>query len=207
VGPVPERLIAKLGRDLEELDVPIRRWLDARERAFAAAFARKEGPLKEIMGRLPKAAAGAAGVGAGPRERVYAILDELCDLYTRADPAACATIRGLVQAREARHLLGDYVSNCTRVLDHGGRPEMLDRGLAAASIDDQGSDYRDWLMSLGDLYLAAHTHGLVPGPMLQRTAERSSAEKPRGGPTPTREVLAGFEKSAYFITSIAPRIG
>ena len=61
-------------------------------------------------------------------------------------------------------------------------------------------------MSLGDLYLAAYDRGLPPGPALQRMAERSSEEKPSGGPTSTRQALARFEESAYFATSILPRL-
>ena len=86
------RLVAKLGRDLEALDEPIRQWEEARERAFSTAFDRKDGPLGALMGRLPQAAAAAAGVGTGPVERVFAVFDEICDLYARSDPGTCAAV-------------------------------------------------------------------------------------------------------------------
>ena len=205
-GAAPDRLIAKLERDLEALDQPIREWRDARERALQKSFAQKDGRLAPLMGRLPQAAAAAAGVGAGPRERVFAVFDELCELYARAEPRTCARLRAIVAQREARTLLAEYLSHCARVLEQGGRAEWLDRGLAAASLDDQGRDYRDWLMSVGDLYLAANARGLEPRPAFQRLAERSSDEKPAGGPTPTRRTLEHFEESAYFLTSVLPRL-
>ena len=200
------RLVAKLGRDLEALDEPIRQWEEARERAFSTAFDRKDGPLGALMGRLPQAAAAAAGVGTGPVERVFAVFDEICDLYARSDPGTCAALREIVHEHKARGLLPGYLSHCARVLEQGGKQEWLERGLAAASIDDQRHDYRDWLMSLGDLYLSAFLRGLHPGPALKRMAERSNDLKPRGGPTPTRAALERFEESAYFATSILPRL-
>src|SRR2546427_378821 len=79
-----------------------------------------------------------------------------------------------------------------------------ERGVAAASIDDQRRDYRDWLLSLGDLYLAGIKAKLDPAPVLRRIAERSNRERHRAAPTPTRDVLEGFEQSAYFGTTILP---
>ena len=50
---------------------------EARERAFTAKFNPKEGKLSTLMARLPPAAAAAAGVGPGPEEEVFALLDEI----------------------------------------------------------------------------------------------------------------------------------
>src|SRR5439155_1383933 len=83
-----------------------------------------------------------AGVGTGPVERVFAVFDEICDLYARSDPGTCAALREIVHEHKARGLLPGYLSHCARVLEQGGRQEWLERGLAAASIDDQRHDYR-----------------------------------------------------------------
>ena len=196
LGPITERLAS--------LDEPIRNWQAARERAFAAKFTPKQGKLSTLMGRLPTAAAATAGVGPGPREQVFALVDEICDLYTRSDTSRCAIIRGLVHQHEAHRLLGEYMGNAARMLGSGGRSVWLERGVAAASIDDQRRDYRDWLLSLGDLYLAGIKAKLDPAPVLRRIAERSNRERHRAAPTPTRDVLEGFEQSAYFGTTILP---
>jgi hypothetical protein len=191
---------------LERLDAPIVRWRQARERAFAASLGPKEGKLSSLMGRLPQATGAAASIGLGPRDEVFAAFDEICDLYARSDSPRCAIIRGIVHNREARALLEDYVGYASRVLKQGGRPEWLERGIAAASIDDQRRDYRDWLMALGDLYLSARAAQLDPTPVLKRIAERSNPERHPAAPTPTRDALANFEDSAYFMTSILPQL-
>jgi hypothetical protein len=201
-----EPSLSSLRERLERLDPPIRIWREARERSFSATFGPKGGKLSTLMGRLPQAAGAAASVGAGPRDEIFAVLDEICDLYVRSDPPRCAILRGIVHEREARLLLEQYIGNASAVLKQGGRPEWLERGIAAASIDDQRRDYRDWLMSLGDLYLSAHAEHLDPSPVLKRIAELSNPERHRGAPTPTREALRTFEDSAYFETAIRPQL-
>jgi hypothetical protein len=198
--------LMKLDERLKRLDAPIRIWRESRERSFAATFDPKGGTLSTLMGRLPQARGAAASVGAGPRDEVFAIFDDVCDLYGRSDPERCAMIRGLVHEREARLLLDAYVAHASQVLKQGGGPEWLERGIAAASIDDQGDDYRDWLVSLGHLYLNAHRAHLDPSPVLKRIAERSSHKPDRGGSTSTRDLLSGFENTAYFLTSILPQL-
>ena len=199
-----EPSLGSIRERLERLDGPIRMWREARDRAFAAAFGPKQGKLSNLMARLPQAASAAAALGLGPRDEAFAAFDEICDLYARSDPAHCATLRGIVHEHEVRALLDDYVANASRVLKQGGRPEWLERGVAAASIDDQRRDYRDWLMGLGDLYLSARAARLDPTPVLKRIAERSNPERHPAAPTPTRDALEHFEDSAYFMTSILP---
>lgn len=201
-----EPSLSSLQERLERLDPPIRIWREARERSFSATFGPKGGKLSTLMGRLPQAAGAAASVGAGPRDEVFAVFDEICDLYARSDPPRCAILRGLVHEREARVLLEEYVGHASAVLKKGGRPEWLERGIAAASIDDQRRDYRDWLMWLGDLYLTAHAKHVDPSPVLKRMAERSNPERHAAAPTSTREALSTFENSAYFLTSIVPQL-
>jgi hypothetical protein len=198
--------LEEVGERLARLDVPIRMWRDQRDRAFAAAFGPQKGKLSSLMARLPQAANAAGGLGLGPRDEVFALFDQICDSYARADPARCALIRGLVQAHEAHRLLDDYIAYAARVLKQGGRPEWLERGIVAASIDDQRRDYRDWLMSLGDLYLSARAAHLDASPILKRIAGLSNPERHPAAPTPTRDALGTFEDSAYFATSIAPQL-
>jgi hypothetical protein len=201
-----EPSLASLQVRLERLDAPIRIWREARERSFSATFGSKGKKLSTLMGRLPQAAGAAAAIGSGPRDEVFAVFDEICDLYSRSDPPRCAIIRGIVHEREARVLLEEYIGRASQVLKQGGRPEWLERGIAAASIEDQRSDYRDWLMALGDLYLTAHAKHLDPSPVIKRIAERSNPEPHPLAPTPTRDALRTFEDSAYFATSILPQL-
>jgi len=200
-----EPSLKEIGERLERLDAPIRIWREQRDRAFAAAFGPQKGKLSNLMARLPQGA-NAAALGLGPRDEVFAVFDEICDLYARSDAPRCAIIRGIVHGREAHLLLDEYLGYASRILKQGGRPEWLERGIVAASIDDQRRDYRDWLMSLGDLYLSAWAAHLDPSPVLKRIAERSNPERHAAAPTPTRDALRGFEDSAYFATSIQPQL-
>lgn len=202
-----EPSLQTLAERLERLDTPIRTWREARERSFAAAFGPKQGKLLNLMGRLPQAAGAAASVGLGPRDEIFAAFDEVCDLYARSDPPRCAIIRGIVHSREARVLLDDYIAYASRILKQGGRPEWLERGVVAASIEDQGDDYRDWLVRVGDLYLSAYAAHLDPSPVLKRIAKLSNPEPHGASPgSSTRELLAQFENTAYFVTSILPQL-
>jgi hypothetical protein len=201
-----ESSLEELGERLGRLDAPIRIWREQRDRAFDAAFGPKKGQLSNLMARLPQAANAASALGLGPRDEVFALFDEICDAYARSDPSRCATIRGFVHEREAHRLIGEYLGYASRILKQGGRPEWLERGIAAASIDDQGRDYRDWLMSVGDLYLSARAARLDPSPVLKRIAALSNPERNPAAPTPTRVALATFEDSAYFMTSILPQL-
>ena len=201
-----EPSLGSLQEKLERLDAPIRIWRESRDRAFAAAFGPKQGKLSNLMARLPQGANAAGALGPGPRDEAFAVFDEICDLYARSDAPRCAIIRGVVHEREARVLLEEYVGYASRLLKQGGRPEWLERGIAAISIDDQRRDYRDWLMSLGDLYVSAHAAHLDPSPVLKRMAVRSNPERHRAAPTATRDALNNFEDSAYFATSISPQL-
>jgi hypothetical protein len=202
-----EPSLGSIQERLEKLDPPIRIWREARERSFSATFGPEGATLSTLMGRLPQATGAAASLGVGPRFAVFAVFDEVCDLYARSDPPRCAIIRGIVHAREARLLLEEYVGHASQVLKQGGRPEWLERGVAALSIDDQRHDYRDWLMSLGELYLTAHAKHLDATPVIKRIAERSSLERHSIAPMSTRDALRTFEDSAYFLTSIVPQLG
>ena len=201
-----EPSLQELEERLQRLDAPIRIWREQRDRAFAAAFGPQKGRLSNLMARLPQAASAAAALGLGPRDEVFGIFDAICDLYARSDPPRCASIRRIVHEREAHILLDEYLGYASRILKQGGRPEWLERGIAAASIDDQRRDYRDWLMSLGDLYLSARAAHLDPSPVLKRIAERSNPEPHPATPTSTRDMLIHFEDSAYFMTSILPQL-
>lgn len=198
--------IGELETRFAALDEPIKRWRDARERAFSAKFQPKDGRLSTLMARLPPAAAAAAGVGPGPREAVFALLDEVCDEYARSDERRCALIRGLVHRHEAGRLVDEYTGHAARMLEQSKRPEWLDRAVASASLDDQRVDYREWLIRLGEVYVSARAAGLDPSPVLKRIAAISNAEPHRAAPTPTSAALARFEDSAFFATSVLPRI-
>jgi hypothetical protein len=78
-------------------------------------------------------------------------------------------------------------------------------GLAAISIDDNGTDFRDTYVALGDLYLCAVRCGMEPVPYFEVAAEISSGVS-NLELIPMRDFLLGFERSAYFGEAVAPRL-
>lgn len=199
-----DRDLGALAERLAAFDAPLRAFRRARDRAFTRTFEQRGWQKSELFSRLPRDSAGATGIGAEPREAVFALLDEICDLYARSEASRCAIIRAVVHAHESRELLDPYVAHAAEMLGRGGLGMWLERGLAAASIDDQRADHKAWLNSVGNLYVAARKARIDPAPVLTRMAERSNREMHPGAPASTREALAGFERSAYFETSILP---
>ena len=78
-------------------------------------------------------------------------------------------------------------------------------GLAAVSIDDNGTDFRDTYVALGALYLCAVRCGIQPGPYFEEAAEISSSAS-NMELTSMRDFLLRFEGSAYFGESVAPKL-
>jgi len=79
-------------------------------------------------------------------------------------------------------------------------------GLAAVSIDDNGTDFRDTYVALGALYLSAVRCGIEPGRYFEEAAGISSGVS-NIEQTPMRDFLFGFEGSAYFAEAVAPTLG
>jgi hypothetical protein len=92
------------------------------------------------------------------------------------------------------------------VEDPDGRPSGIKPSkLAAVSIDDNGTDFRDSYMALGDLYICAVRCGMEPGPYFEEVAEISSSD-PNIERISMRNFLLRFEGSAYFGETVAPKL-
>jgi hypothetical protein len=78
-------------------------------------------------------------------------------------------------------------------------------GLAAVSIDDNGTDYRDTYVALGDMYVCAVRRGMEPVTYFEEAAEISSGVS-NIEQTSMRDFLLRFEESAYFGEAIAPKL-
>lgn len=79
--------------------------------------------------------------------------------------------------------------------------------LAAASLEDNKTDYRDMFMSLGALYLDLSAHNLNPLQYFQEAATWSSGKSKFGpGGQSMRGFLTTFTKSEFFRTSVEPRL-
>jgi hypothetical protein len=84
--------------------------------------------------------------------------------------------------------------------------QWLHLGLASVAIEDLQFDYRDTLIALGELFLAATRAGISPLPLFQKVAGISSSEVTHSSMS-TRDLLTNFDKTEYFVATIKPKLG
>jgi len=128
-----------------------------------------------------------------PYQAIYELLDELCPAYVEASAEQRAAMRAAVSEKDGvlSALLGYAYRAAGRIQSPEDR-EWLRRGLAAISIENCSKDYRDVLLALAELYVAAEEAGIRPATDFRAISRLSSAEKPRGGSASVREMLANF---------------
>lgn len=132
-----------------------------------------------------------------PQPEIEGIIDRMCSEYLSATPQEREQGRSLISDRETvlAYLLG-YVHSAAKRVSITKEIEHLRRGLAAASIENCASDYRDVLMALADLWVAAERAGIDPQPHFREMASLSSDQKPRGGLIPVSEMMNNFQNYA-----------
>jgi hypothetical protein len=89
--------------------------------------------------------------------------DDLCKVYLASSPRQRAQIRDAVRGQKGviNNLLG-YVHASARRVRETKSKDWLRIGLAAASMRGDGPDFRDFLVALAELYVAALEAGLEP---------------------------------------------
>ena len=144
--------------------------------------------------------------GAGPREEGYTLLAEVCDFYAGAVDAERADLARVVNANDALSVLCIwFAGRAYQMLEATGGDDWLRRAVTAAALADTKPDYRDWYLTLGDVWIVAVRHGLDAGGAF-RAASALAPERRESGGGSTRKMLAEFEKSAYFAESVAPKL-
>ncbi len=133
-------------------------------------------------------------------------LNLACELCLRGDEALRREIRGSFEGWTGVRgpMLAQAWSFANRLADTCD-DRWLRLGLAAVSIDDNGTDFRDTYVALGALYLCAIRCGIEPGPYLEEAAEMSSGVS-NTEQNPMRDFLLCFEGSAYFGEAVAPKL-
>jgi hypothetical protein len=129
-----------------------------------------------------------------PYQAIYRLLDEICPAYLEASAEQRALIRAAASDKTGvlSALLG-YAYRAARRIQSPADREWLRKGLAAISIENCGRDYRDVLLALAELYVAAEEAGISPRSDFKAVSRLSSGQKPRGGNTSVRGMLANFQ--------------
>jgi hypothetical protein len=148
-----------------------------------------------------------SGTGPVTFSEMHVLLDELFCLYLNADQEQRLSIRGFFEDKNRLlKYLHSYVGGrAAPRLGSTGDVKWLRLGLAAASIADQRVDWRDLLICLGALWLAAEEAGIAPARYFSAVA-RISSDEPVYGSSSTRDLLRGFRSSGH-LRSIKRKAG
>jgi hypothetical protein len=117
---------------------------------------------------------------------------------------------------EARELVGAYPALLWQLFNHLGWESARVRGksdqrflmfgLAAISLVDMRSDYRDLLIALGNVYFQTSEVGAFLSVPLVRVAEISNSFPRPPNKISMRDFFITFEESAYFQSSVAAKL-
>lgn len=145
--------------------------------------------------------------GDGPRQELNAAMDELCNLYLETNNQQRAEIRAwMASAPMVLRDLWGYIHRAAEQIRAGGGEQWLRFGLAVVSIEDLRVDYRDTLVGLGDLYRAAVEMKIDPRPSFAEIAAFSNSAPVQEDAVSTRDFIARFDKSDYFIGEVKPHL-
>jgi hypothetical protein len=206
LGPASED-VAELRDRLEDLGRRLGVWNATVNRHFQQRWSFNSAPKGQFEQSLRDAVRGAEELaGQGPREEGYELLAEVCDVYARADESTRAELTRTVKANDQLAVLCIWFGGrACQELEATGRSDWLRRAVTAAALVDTGPDYRDWYLTLGEVWVAAARHGLDARGAFAAAAAIAPEQRDYGGGS-TQRMLAEFEASAYFAASVAPAL-
>ena len=128
----------------------------------------------------------------------------------------CAKYLAMKEKEQAREMVGSYPDLIRQLTNHLGwstrriqtdaDSSYLMRGLAAISFADLRTDARDLLMAMGESYLRCYRAGVFMSIPLVQVAQISSPVPRPPNATSMRDFLLNFEESAYFKSSVLPKL-
>ena len=170
-------------------------WSKPRSDYLATNLARvnSEGFTFEDFEEGLKALESSAMSDGNPAFELYQILDDVCPAYLHASTEERETLRRMVgDRRSLSDLVRSYADHIAEQISSVDDVERLRTGLAAISIENCRTDFRDTITSLADLFVRAEEVGIDPEPHFRDVAELSDEERPLGGDTPVANMLRGF---------------
>jgi len=135
-------------------------------------------------------------------------LTSVCELYIGATGEQRGIMRGLFAWS---YLLPQYLFRLIKIQIEHLPPEQAAHdariALAAVSLEDNKTDYRDTFMALGSIYLGIIEQGLDTEALFQEAASWSSDTiNSGGGRQSMKSFLLNFKKSEFFRSDVEPRI-
>jgi hypothetical protein len=138
---------------------------------------------------------------------LFAFFGQLCDAYFAEPlPQWRAKTRAWVGANpDVINANWNFATQMPELVRRTTDEQSLVRGLAAVSIDDMRSDFKDVQKTLERLWLAARKAGIDPAPHFARVAAVSNPGMGGGGAFMQR-TMRDFETSAYFRDEVRPKL-
>jgi hypothetical protein len=132
-----------------------------------------------------------------PWVALHPLIEQLCAAYVAADQAGRAEIRAFAAQRKSLgDVLGRFANQAaTRVTCAADGPRVA-QALTALAIENCPTDYRDTLMTLADLYVAAEQAGVDPRPLFAAASELATDEFTPGGCESVARMLRDFHDSS-----------
>jgi hypothetical protein len=132
-----------------------------------------------------------------PHAMLRRLFDQVCAAFIVAGADQQATIRAFVAERKALGLLlWRFANYLTHRLSVGINAPRVATALAAIAIDNCSANYRDTLMTLADLYVAAESGGIDPRPLFAAAANWATDEVTPGGCESLAAMLRDFHESS-----------
>jgi hypothetical protein len=102
-----------------------------------------------------------SGLAPDVEREAWEVVFALCDHYRAAGPSERAAMRERVAPlHDVLRLLNGMPGQAAQWVARTGDPAWVERGLAAAGLEDRAIDYRDTLVGLNALWRAAERAGL-----------------------------------------------
>jgi hypothetical protein len=131
-----------------------------------------------------------------PYIELHALFEQLCQAYIADNDARRARLRAFVAERSKRgQLLWRYANRLARRVQSPADAGLVSTALAAIAIDNCSANYRDTLMTLADLFVAAEQAGVDPRPMFDQATAWATDEITAGGCESLAAMLRGFHES------------
>jgi hypothetical protein len=131
-----------------------------------------------------------------PYVELHVLFAQLCQAYLDGDDERRTRIRTFVSERSKRgQLLWRFANRLARQVQTSGDAGFVTTALAAIAIDNCSANYRDTLMTLADLFVAAEQAGLEPRQLFEQAAAWATDEVTTGGCESLAAMLHGFHDS------------
>ena len=130
-----------------------------------------------------------------PWVALHAVIDELCAAYVDGDNAARAEIRAFAAQRKSLgDVLGRFANQCAARVTCAADGPRVAQALTALAIENCPTDYRDTLMTLADLYVAAEQAGIDPRPLFAAASGLATDDFTTGGCESVARMLRDFHE-------------